>query len=98
MKRIRKEAKRSHKEKRIKGKLSPSPGTSTFPKGDDETSQSNHSGQNDGDSASDNEIESGDVKEAPLATLEDKCWTKAPDVEDKSREEEFDDYLADLLL
>lgn len=93
VKRIKKEAKRSHKEKRTKGKRSPSPGTSTSRNDNDETSQSNN-----GDSASDNEIESDNVKEPPVSTLEEKCWTKAPDIEDKSREEEFDDYLADLLL
>lgn len=31
-------------------------------------------------------------------SLEKQCWTKPSDVEDKSREEEFDEYLEDLLL
>lgn len=30
--------------------------------------------------------------------LEKECWTKPLDIEDKSREEEFDEYLEDLLL
>lgn len=28
----------------------------------------------------------------------DSCWTKGPEMEEKSREEEFDEYLEDLLL
>lgn len=31
-------------------------------------------------------------------SLETHCWSKPSDVEDKSREEEFDEYLEDLLL
>lgn len=31
-------------------------------------------------------------------SLETQCWSKPSDVEDKSREEEFDEYLEDLLL
>lgn len=29
---------------------------------------------------------------------EEKCWTKPRNIEEKSREEEFDEYLEDLLL
>lgn len=41
------------------------------------------------------------LKHAPAAVtqnLERECWTKTTNMEEKSREEEFDDYLADLLL
>lgn len=30
--------------------------------------------------------------------METECWTKPADVEEKSREEEFDEYLENLLL
>lgn len=30
--------------------------------------------------------------------LTQHCWTKPTEIEDKSREEEFDNYLEDLLL
>lgn len=36
--------------------------------------------------------------EKQVESLEKQCWTKPADVEDKSREEEFDEYLEDLLL
>lgn len=36
--------------------------------------------------------------EKNVESLEKQCWTKPSDVEDKSREEEFDEYLEDLLL
>ncbi|EAT46513.1 AAEL002303-PA [Aedes aegypti] len=32
------------------------------------------------------------------ATTTDGCWTKGPEIEEKTREEEFDEYLEDLLL
>ncbi|XP_055531863.1 protein FRA10AC1 homolog [Wyeomyia smithii] len=32
------------------------------------------------------------------SSLMENCWTKGPDLEEKSREEEFDDYLESLLL
>lgn len=38
---------------------------------------------------------------APVAaaqSLEQGCWSKTTNQEEKSREEEFDEYLADLLL
>ncbi|XP_055621869.1 protein FRA10AC1 homolog [Toxorhynchites rutilus septentrionalis] len=34
----------------------------------------------------------------PESAAMEECWTKGPDVEEKSREQEFDDYLEDLLL
>lgn len=36
--------------------------------------------------------------EKNVESLEKECWTKPSDVEDKSREDEFDEYLEDLLL
>lgn len=38
------------------------------------------------------------VSVAPTPNLEQACWTKTTNQEEKSREEEFDEYLADLLL
>lgn len=33
-----------------------------------------------------------------IEKLTEDCWAKVPEVEDKSREQEFDEYLEDLLL
>lgn len=56
--------------------------------------------ENDADQSSDNG-QNVEVDEqpgsAPMA-LEHECWTKTTNLEEKSREEEFDEYLADLLL
>lgn len=38
------------------------------------------------------------VAAAVTQNLERECWTATTSLEEKSREEEFDDYLADLLL
>nr|XP_019931974.2 protein FRA10AC1 homolog [Aedes albopictus] len=50
---------------------------------------------------SDNQSETS-VHDAELpsssAPATDSCWTKGPEVEEKTREEEFDEYLEDLLL
>lgn len=40
-------------------------------------------------------VEASDI---PGQSLEQNCWTKGPEVEDRSREDEFDEYLEDLLL
>lgn len=46
--------------------------------------------------ATDEQTDRGPV--AATANLEKECWTKTTNLEEKSREEEFDEYLADLLL
>lgn len=33
-----------------------------------------------------------------IEKLTEDCWAKVPEIEDKSREQEFDEYLEDLLL
>lgn len=49
---------------------------------------------------SDSEANVGKINEPAknVDALEKQCWTKPLDIEDKSREEEFDEYLEDLLL
>lgn len=46
----------------------------------------------------DADVVPGKKVEKNVESLEKQCWTKPADVEDKSREEEFDEYLEDLLL
>lgn len=48
-----------------------------------------------------NNASSEHTERVPIAStpnLERECWTNTTNQEEKSREEEFDDYLADLLL
>lgn len=56
--------------------------------------------ENDPDQSSDNgqndELDEQPGR-GPMAS-EQECWTKTTNLEEKSREEEFDEYLADLLL
>ncbi|XP_065083823.1 protein FRA10AC1 [Ochlerotatus camptorhynchus] len=39
-----------------------------------------------------------DEVQSSSSAAPDSCWTKVPEVEEKSREDEFDEYLEDLLL
>lgn len=48
---------------------------------------------NDSDSEKDDEENVEKIEK-----LTEDCWAKVPEVEDKSREQEFDEYLEDLLL
>lgn len=43
-------------------------------------------------------VDKDDALEKNVESLEKNCWTKTTDAEEKSREEEFDEYLEDLLL
>lgn len=97
MKRAKKEAKKSRKTGRKKGREGfGSPGPSN------QETDASTSDDNRGDQGDDDENSSDDNAATQNANnrnrLEESCWTKVPDTEDKTREEEFDDYLADLLL
>lgn len=47
---------------------------------------------------SDGQESVGPVANVSKDKVEQHCWTKPTEIEDKSREEEFDNYLEDLLL
>lgn len=47
---------------------------------------------------SDNEHQAFTQKTQHANNLEAECWKKSTEVEEKSREEEFDEYLENLLL
>ncbi|XP_037031323.1 protein FRA10AC1 homolog [Bradysia coprophila] len=44
------------------------------------------------------DVHKNDALEKNVESIEKHCWTKTTDAEEKSREEEFDEYLEDLLL
>lgn len=60
---------------------------------ENDSDQPSDGGQND-----DGTEQKEHVGVAPTQNLEHACWTKTTNQEEKSREEEFDEYLADLLL
>lgn len=52
----------------------------------------------DSDETADDDAGKSVATEKNVESLEKQCWTKPSDAEEKSREEEFDEYLEDLLL
>lgn len=94
MKKLKKERRKYGKSKN-KGdtSTSTSPSCSTSV----ETSQSTTDDDALGDSDAPDSNSNKDPKKH-VDALEKQCWTKPLDIEDKSREEEFDEYLEDLLL
>lgn len=96
VKRAKKEAKRSSKKgRRGRREEFGSPGPSNQ-ETDPSTSDDNRGNQADDESSSDDNAATQNANDRNRP--EESCWTKVPDTEDKTREEEFDDYLADLLL
>lgn len=101
VKRIKKQIKKDGKKGKTKG--SSSPGTSNQNENDAEELQVTslngiESNNSDRDSETDDAQDSDHIQSDKSVPTVDKCWAKIPDAEDKTREEEFDDYLADLLL
>lgn len=89
VKKLKKE-RRKHGKSKNKGNSSPSCSTSVRTTSDSAAD----------DEEFDSETLPGktDDTEKNVDAMEQQCWTKPLDIEDKSREEEFDDYLEDLLL
>lgn len=98
IKRIKKATKRALKSKRHRTDttdINPSDTASTSSR-IDETHVESESDQTNDDAHNEEQLEEA---AAPASqNLETRCWAKTTSHEEKSREEEFDDYLADLLL
>lgn len=92
VKRTKKEGKNAHKKDHKRSKKSTSPGPSN------QCSDGNGSEANQGEEIDDNTSSNHDASTRNMNKQEESCWTKVTDAEEKTREDEFDDYLADLLL
>lgn len=101
IKNLKKRARKERKKGKESGR-SPPPSTSTQQPIDTdaiealpiEQSVDDQTGSDGDQLPSENDLDNSGAKN----NIEEKCWTKPKTVEDNTREEEFDDYLADLLL
>lgn len=105
IKNLKKRAKKERSKRHDGSSQSSTPGTSTHPDEESDIIDSTQPSDNEPlESNDDTNIDEednddpGNVRKSATGSMEEKCWAKPTTVEDKTREEEFDDYLADLLL